>query len=82
METDYWQHVYYVVSSMAMVVFMVMSVLFFWAISYVLKLLKKVSEISDAGSRVISEIVDFRRDLKLGALRFLLKIIEKGDKNE
>jgi hypothetical protein len=77
-----WQQAFYIASTIGMIVITAIGVLYFWLFFNLIKLVKRLTSMIDEGNRIIEDVDYFQKGVRLGVLRFLLKIFEKGDKNE
>lgn len=76
-----WQEASYVATTLGMIVISLVGILCLWIFYNVLKLTDKLAKTVEESERVIDELNYFQKGLRLGIIRFLLKIIGKGEKN-
>lgn len=77
-----WQDVFYITVSLAMVVVFVTCIWLIWFSFLALRLVKNITTAVHMWSNIVGDIDYFRKGIKLKILSFLLRILEKGGKNE
>lgn len=77
-----WQDIFYLTTSLAMIVVFIAGVCLVWLIFATLKLIKNLTSTVHKWSNVVDDVRYFRKGIKLKILRFLSAILEKGGENE
>lgn len=77
-----WQDVFYVTASLAMIAVFATCIWLMRLFFIASRLAGKLSETTRRWSRFADDINYFRNGIKSNILRFLLKILNKGDHNE
>lgn len=77
-----WQDIFYIIASLTMIVVFITCIWLIWFSLFALKLVRNIIAAIRVGSNIIEDVGYFRKGIKLKALSFLLKILEKGGKNE
>ena len=75
-----WQEIFYISSSLGMAMIFIVGVLFLWILIKLLQVLQNVGKTMKKGEKIIEDVRYFRQDFKIGILKFLVRILEKGDK--
>lgn len=77
-----WQDIFYFTASLVMIVTLIFCIWLVWLFFITSKLIRNLTETAHKWSNVVDDIRYFEKDIKLKVLGFLLKILNKGGKNE
>lgn len=81
MEID-WQQSFYITTTFAMVINVILGIVYIWILYNVTLILKKINKTVERGDRIMEDIDYFQRGVRQGIVGFLLKIFDKGGKND
>jgi hypothetical protein len=74
-----WQDVFYFTASLVMIVTLIICIWLVWLFFIISKMTKHLTTTVHKWSNIVDDIRYFKKDIKLKGLRFLLKILDKGD---
>ncbi len=77
-----WQQAAYISTTIGMIVITAVGLLCLWMLYNLTRFAKHLTNMVDEGSRLIEDVRYLQKGIRLGFLRFLLKIFEKGGKDE
>lgn len=72
-----WQDIFYVTSSLAMIVFFVAGLCFIWVFYHILKLVKNLTATAHKWGNVVDDIRYLKESIKLNLSKFLLTVLGK-----
>lgn len=77
-----WQQASYVATTFGMMVIAIVGILFLILFYNLYRLSKKIDKTIEEGGRLVEDVYYFQKGVRLGIIRFLLKIVGKGANNE
>ena len=75
-----WQDIFYITSSLVMIVILITSVWLMRLFFIASKLIKNLNDEAHKLSNIVDDVKYFSRSIKLKVLRFISKILDKADK--
>lgn len=75
-----WQDIFYITSSLAMIMFLIAGLWFMWVFYNILKLVKNLTATAHKWENIIDEIRSFKESVKLNFSKFMLKVLGKETK--
>ncbi len=77
-----WQQAFYISTTIGMIVIIAVGLLHIWLFYNTIRLMKHLTDMIDEGNRLIEDVRYLQKGVRLGVLRFLLKIFDKGERYE
>lgn len=75
-----WQDIFYITSSLVMIVVLIMSVWLMRLFFIASKLIRNLNNEAHKLSNIVNDVKYFSSSIKLKVLRFISKILDKADK--
>ena len=77
-----WQSIFYFTASLAMIVVLITCVWSIWLLFITSRLINNFTAKARKWNNIVDNVRYFKKNIILNVLRFLLKILDKGDQNE